>query len=438
VPINYAKRREKFISALGGLAAVIPGAEAQRHHADVEFPFRQDSDFWYLTGFDEPGAVALFLPHRPENPFVLFVPAKDPLAEVWDGFRWGVDGAVGRFGADLAHPLEQLAELLPQYLEGAEGLCFRVGRHAAIESLVLKSWAQQLDRAPRRGQGADCLVAPCPILHSMRLRKEAEELVQLREAARISAEAHELARLAVQPGMNETQVRALIEQHFVANGCRGCAYPSIVAGGDNACILHYTANNAVLKAGDLLLIDAGCSLHDHYNGDITRTFPINGRFSPEQRALYEVVLSAQQAAVDQVKPGNSAEHVHETAVRVLVAGLRSLGLLKGDVDGLIEQGAYRHLYMHRTGHWLGLDVHDVGAYRLGEHPVELEESMVLTVEPGLYVSDRLPVPDGQPQIESRWKGIGIRIEDDVAVTATGCEVLTAAALKAPADMEKQG
>lgn len=436
MPINYAERRNKFLLVLGDVAAIIPAAQAQCHHADVEFPFRQDSDFWYLTGFDEPGSVALFLPHRLENPFVMFVPAKDPLAEVWDGFRWGVEGAVAQFGADLAHPLEQMDELLPRYLEGAGGLCFRVGKNSPLENLVLRSWAQQLDRAPRRGHGADRLIAPCPILHKMRLRKEQEELQRLREAARISAEAHELVRKNVQPGMNEMVVKAMLEQHFVANGARGCAYPSIVAGGDNACVLHYTANNDQLRDGDLLLIDAGCSLQDHYNGDITRTFPINGRFNPEQRALYEIVLAAQLAAIDQVRPGNSAEDVHNTAVRVLVEGLCDLGLLKGDLDGLIEQGAYRHLYMHRTGHWLGLDVHDVGAYRLGEHPVKLEEGMVLTVEPGIYVSDRLPVPEGQPQIEARWKGIGIRIEDDVAVCANGCEVLTASALKALADMEK--
>jgi Xaa-Pro aminopeptidase len=209
-----------------------------------------------------------------------------------------------------------------------------------------------------------------------------------------------------------------------------------VAGGDNACVLHYTANSAQLNAGELLLIDAGCSLNDYYNGDITRTFPIDGRFSGEQRALYELVLAAQEAAVAAVGPGQTAEAVHGTAVRVLVEGLRQLGLLVGEVDGLIEQGAYRHLYMHRTGHWLGLDVHDVGAYRLGEHPVQLEPGMVLTVEPGLYVSDRLPVPEGQPAIDPRWKGIGIRIEDDVAVTDHGREVLTASALKSVAAMER--
>jgi len=209
-----------------------------------------------------------------------------------------------------------------------------------------------------------------------------------------------------------------------------------VAGGDNACVLHYTANNTELRDGDLVLIDAGCSLVDYYNGDITRTFPVGGRFSAEQRALYELVLAAQEAAVAAVAPGQTAEGVHDTALRVLVQGLVELGLLVGEVDGLIEQGAYRHLYMHRTGHWLGLDVHDVGAYRLGEHHVELEPGMVLTVEPGLYVSDRLPVPVGQPAIDARWKGIGIRIEDDVAVTERGHENLTAAALKSVAAMER--
>ncbi|MEY4745792.1 MAG: hypothetical protein RLZZ442_384, partial [Cyanobacteriota bacterium] len=330
----------------------------------------------------------------------------------------------------------ELEQRLPDYLRGAEGIAFRVGKHPKVEPLVLAAWAAQLDRAPRSGRAALGLVAPCPLLHELRLRKGPEELERMREAARISAEAHELARQVVRPGLNERQVQAVIEQHFLEQGARGPAYGTIVAGGDNACVLHYIANNAPLNDGDLLLIDAGCSLADYYNGDITRSFPINGRFSGEQRALYELVLAAQEAAVDSVAPGFSAEGVHETALRALVAGLLDLGLLAGSLDGVIEQGAYRHLYMHRTGHWLGLDVHDVGAYRLGEHHVELEPGMVLTVEPGLYVSDRLPVPDGQPEIEARWKGIGIRIEDDVAVTAHGHENLTAAALKSPAALER--
>jgi len=436
VTISYAARRQLFLDALEGQAAVIPAAQQMQHHADVEFPFRQNSDFWYLTGFDEPGAVALFLPHRPENPFVLFVPPKDATAEVWEGFRWGTEGAIEQFGADLAHPLDQLEALLPGYLEGADGICFRVGRHTAVEPLVLRCWAQQLDRASRSGQAPRQLTAPCPILHALRLRKDPEELERLRLAARISSEAHELARAFTRPGQNEAEVRAVLDQHFLASGSRGFAYPSIVAGGDNACILHYTANNAPLRDGDLLLIDAGCSLSDYYNGDITRTFPINGRFSGEQRELYSLVLAAQEAAIAEVRPGSTAEAVHDRAVRVLVDGLRQLGLLQGELDGLIEQGAYRHLYMHRTGHWLGLDVHDVGAYRLGDHPVSLEEGMVLTVEPGLYISDRLQPPAGQPSIDERWKGIGIRIEDDVAVSSDGFEVLTAAALKSVEAMER--
>jgi len=435
-PALYADRRDRFLHRLGGAAAVIPAAPLRTHHADVEHAFRQNSDFWYLTGFDEPEAVALFLPHLPENPFVLFVQPKDPAAEVWHGFRWGCEGAVAHYGADLAHPRGELAERLGGYLEGAEGIAFRVGRHPEVEALVLQAWGRQLDRAPRSGQAALGLVAPCPLLHELRLRKSAAELERMRQAARISAEAHELARQVARPGLSERQVQAVVEQHFLEQGARGPAYGSIVAGGDNACVLHYTANSALLQDGDLLLIDAGCSLGDYYNGDITRTFPIGGRFSAEQRALYALVLAAQEAAVAAVAPGQTAEGVHDTAVRVLVEGLIELGLLAGSVDGVIEQGAYRHLYMHRTGHWLGLDVHDVGAYRLGEHHVALEPGMVLTVEPGLYVSDRLAVPEGQPAIEARWKGIGIRIEDDVAVTDQGHEVLSAAALKATAAMER--
>ena len=436
-PSTFAQRRQRFFAQLGEAAAVIPAAALVTHHADCEWPFRQNSDFWYLTGFDEPEAVALFLPHRPEGErYVLFVQPREASAEVWNGFRWGTEGAVAEFGADLAHPRSELEQRLPDYLRGAEGIAFRVGKHPKVEPLVLAAWAAQLDRAPRSGRAALGLVAPCPLLHELRLRKGPEELERMREAARISAEAHELARQVVRPGLNERQVQAVIEQHFLEQGARGPAYGTIVAGGDNACVLHYIANNAPLNDGDLLLIDAGCSLADYYNGDITRSFPINGRFSGEQRALYELVLAAQAAAVASVAPGFSAEGVHETALRVLVAGLLDLGLLAGSLDGVIEQGAYRHLYMHRTGHWLGLDVHDVGAYRLGEHHVELEPGMVLTVEPGLYVSDRLPVPDGQPEIEARWKGIGIRIEDDVAVTAHGHENLTAAALKSPAALER--
>ncbi len=427
-PSIFKKRRERFISCLAGRAAIIPAASSVVHHADCEYPFRQNSDFWYLTGLDEPDAVALFLPHRPEGErFVLFVQPRDPAQEVWYGFRWGVDGALGHFGADKAHPLSEFPSRLGEYLTGAEAIAFRIGKHPKVEPLVLKVWAEHLDQAPRVGSAAFRLEAPCPLLHELRLRKQPDEVDRMREAARIGAEAHELARELARPGMNERQVQGLIEKHFVDQGARGPAYGSIVAGGDNACVLHYASNNQQLKDGDLLLIDAGCSLVDYYNSDITRTFPINGKFSGEQKALYEVVHSAQKQAISCVTPGCQAEEVHTTAVRNLVEGLVELGLLTGNVDGVIEQGAYRHLYMHRTGHWLGLDVHDVGAYRLGEYHVKLEPGMILTVEPGIYISDRLCVPEGQPEIQDRWKGIGIRIEDDILVNESGHEVLTSAA-----------
>jgi Xaa-Pro aminopeptidase len=383
-PGIHALRRGRFIEQLGAAAAVIPAAALTTHHADCEWPFRQDSDFFYLTGFDEPDAVALLLPHRPEGErFILFVQPKDPAAEVWTGFRWGTEGAVERYGADVAHPLDQLQERLPGYLNGAEAIAFRIGRHPAVEPLVLAAWGRQLDTYARSGEAALGLVAPTPILHRLRLRKDPHELERLREACRISAEAHELAREMTNPGMRESEVQAAIEAHFRASGARGPAYGSIVAGGDNACVLHYTANTAPLQDGDLLLIDAGCSVEDYYNGDITRTFPVNGRFSAEQRELYSLVLAAQESAIAMVRPGGTAEDVHNTALRTLVEGLVDLGLLIGDPDGLIERGDYRHLYMHRTGHWLGLDVHDVGAYRLGERPAALETGFVLTVEPGL-------------------------------------------------------
>ncbi len=434
---TYSERRNCFLEKLTGTAAVIPAASLVPHHADCDYPFRQNSDFWYLTGLDEPDAVALFLPHRPlGEQFILFVLPKEPGAEVWNGFRWGVEGAVERFGADIAHPLGEFQSKLGDYLKGAEGIAFRIGKHPKIEPIVLQVWTEQLDQAQRNGYSSKFLVPPCPLIHQLRILKQPQELERMRETAQISAEAHELARQHTRPGMNERQVQAIIEQYFLEKGARGPAYGSIVAGGDNACVLHYTSNNAPLLDGDLLLIDAGCSLVDYYNGDITRTFPINGRFTGEQKALYEVVLEAQQSAIDSVVPGQNAESVHLTAVRVLVEGLLDLGLLKGSVDSLIAQGAYRHLYMHRTGHWLGLDVHDVGAYRLGEYPVELESGMVLTVEPGIYVSDRLPVPIGQPEIADRWKGIGIRIEDDVVVSGGTPEILTAGAVKSVEELQR--
>ena len=432
----FETRRQKFMHFLGGNAAVIPAAKLVTHHADCDYPFRQNSDFWYLTGFDEPDAVALFLPYKPKGEqYILFVHSNHPEKEVWTGFSWGEEGVMSHFGVDIAHSLEDFPRLLGDYLLGAEGIAFRVGKDPSLDSLLLRTWSEQLDKAQRTGFCASSIFSPCSILHQMRLIKESFELERIREAARISAEAHELVRKVARPGMSERYLQGVIEGHFLQQGARGSAYGSIVAGGDNACVLHYTSNNSILRDGDLLLVDAGCSLFDYYNGDITRTFPINGKFTQEQKSLYEVVLAAQQEAIAAVKPGNNADDVHHSALKILLEGLIELGLLTGNVESLIDSGSYNHIYMHKTGHWLGLDVHDVGAYRLGEYPVELKPGMVLTVEPGLYISDRLPVPKGQPAINSRWKGIGIRIEDDVLVTKESPEVITNQALKSLVDME---
>ncbi len=433
----FSRRRETFCSRLGNHAAIIPAANLVTHHADCEYPFRQNSDFWYLTGFDEPSAVALFLPYRPKGEqYILFVLPKDTHSEVWSGFRWGTEGVVDAFDVDIAHTIEELPKRLGYYLQGADGIAFRIGKHPHIEPLVLKIWADYLEKLPRTGFQPLLMMAPCSILHNMRMRKDRHEIERIRLASKISAEAHELVRASARPGMNERFLQGIIEQYFLQQGTRGPAYGSIVASGDNACILHYISNNSNLEDGDLLLVDAGCSLVDYYNGDITRTFPVNGKFSSEQKALYEIVLAAQKFAISKVCPGNNAEDIHSVALRLIVEGLIDLGLLVGDIDSIIEQEAYKHLFMHRTGHWLGLDVHDVGAYRLGDFHVSLEAGMVLTVEPGIYVSDRLPIPKGQPEINARWKGIGIRIEDDVLVTEKGPDVLTSYALKSLESMQK--
>ncbi|WP_269621784.1 aminopeptidase P N-terminal domain-containing protein [Prochlorococcus marinus] len=433
----YKNHREQFLGKLEGRAAIIPAARMVPHHADCDYPFRQNSDFWYLTGFDEPESVALFLPHRPKGErYILFVLPKISSDEVWNGFRWGVEAVVDQFDVDVSHPLDELENRLWSYLEGADGISFSIGKHPHIEPLVLKIFSEQIERSSRTGAVPFDLTAPSIFLHDLRLRKDDWEIQRMREASSISAKAHEFARQIVRAGMNEREVQAVIEKTFLEEGARGPAYPSIIASGDNACILHYTANNALLRDGELLLIDAGCSMVDYYNSDITRTFPVNGKFTGEQSDLYELVLEAQAKAIDCVLPGKNTEEVHLQAVRVLVQGLVDLGLLKGNVDSLIEQGLYRHFYMHRTGHWLGLDVHDVGAYRLGEYPIPLEAGMVLTVEPGIYISDFFPVPDGQPLIEDRWKGIGIRVEDDVVVTNGKPDILSSNALKLLKEIEE--
>ena len=432
----FYERRKIFLSKLKGKAAILIGANLVQHHADCEYPFRQDSNFWYLTGFDEPDSIALFLPHKDVNEqFILFVNPKDRVSEVWQGFRWGLEGAKEVFNADQSHAISEFADLLPNYLNGADEIVFPLGKNKKIDSIVVDLWEKQLENSSRSGNAPSAIRPPDFYLNEMRLIKSDYEVGRMREAAQISAEAHEFVRANIYSKSNERQLQGLIEGFFLDKGARGPAYNSIVASGDNACVLHYTANNSELNKGDLVLIDAGCSLTDYYNGDITRTFPVGGKFSGEQKAIYEIVLEAQKSAIRNVVTGVDTNHIHKSALKVLIDGLKELKLLRGNTEGIIENGSYRHLYMHKTGHWLGLDVHDVGAYRLGDYEVKLVNGMILTVEPGIYISDRIPVSEDQPEIDERWKGIGIRIEDDILVNDTKPENLTKIALKEISELE---
>ena len=432
----FQDRRKHLLSKLDGKAAIIPGAQLVQHHADCEYPFRQESNFWYLTGFDEPDAIALFLSHKPMGErYILFVHPKNIESEVWNGFRWGTDGAEKVFKADKSHPISEFEKELPYYLMGADEIVFSVGKYSKIEPIVLNLWAKQIDNYSRIGRAPRAIQPLGMYLNQMRLIKSEYEIKRMREAALISAEAHELVRANMGHKKNEKQIQGLLEGFFLEKGARGPAYNSIVASGENACVLHYTANNSELKKGDLLLVDAGCSLQDYYNGDITRTFPIGGKFSGEQRAIYEIVLEAQKKALRSVVTGVSSNDIHNEALKIIVEGLLQINLLSGGVDEIIEKSLYKHFYMHKTGHWLGLDVHDVGAYRLGDYEVLLKNGMILTVEPGIYISDRIPIPEGQPDIPDRWKGIGIRIEDDVLVNDQCPEILSSVACKEISDLE---
>jgi len=431
---EYRHRREQLMQKIGSGTAIIRSAPMAVMHNDVEYNYRQDSDFFYLTGFNEPEAVAVLAPHHDEHRFVLFVQPRDPRQEVWTGYRAGVEGAKERYGADEAYSIEELDAKLPEYLRGADRIFYHLGRDRAFNDTVLRHWQRCIAQYPRTGTGPVALEDPGPILHAMRQIKSDAEMEQMRRAAAIAAEAHIHAQQFAAPGQHEYQVQAEIERIFRMHGAMGPAYPSIVASGPNACILHYVENTRQMQDNELLLIDAGCAV-DYYNSDITRTFPISGRFTAEQRSLYAIVLEAQEKAIAQVQPGNPYNQFHDTAVRILVEGLVDLGLLRGEVDGLIEQEAYKPFYMHRTGHWLGLDVHDVGVYKHGDTWQSLQAGHVVTVEPGLYLGPDIQPVEGQPEVPEQWRGIGIRIEDDVLVTATGHEVLTAAVPKAIADLE---
>ena len=424
-----ARRRRELMRMMGRDAiAIVPAADVCYRNNDVEYDYRQDSDFYFLTGFEEPEAVAVLIPGRASGEYVLFCRDRDPTREMWDGTRAGPEGAVERYGADDAFPIGDIDEILPGLLEPRSRVFYTMGLSADFDSQVI-SWVNGLRAQARKGlHSPQEFVALDHVLHDMRLTKSSVEIAWMRRAADIAVAAHQRALHRVAPGVMEYEVAADILHEFHSHRAQA-SYAPIVGGGENTCVLHYRANSAVLKDGDLILIDAGCE-YEYYASDITRTFPVNGRYSPPQRALYEVVLEAQYAAIEQVRVGNHWNDPHEAAVRVITTGLVRLGLLSGKVPKLIKDGAYRRYFMHRTGHWLGMDVHDVGDYRVGDVWRALEPGMALTVEPGIYV----PATDRQAPKE--FRGMGIRIEDDVVVTRGEPKVLTQALVKTPDDIEK--
>ena len=433
---EYQNRRQTLMEKIGQGTAIFRSAPTAVMHNDVEYPFRQDSDFYYLTGFDEEEAVLVLAPHHEEHQFILFVQPKDLEKETWTGYRIGVEAAKEKFGADEAYPIKELEEKLPQYIQKADCIYYHFGRDEGFNQQVLKHWQNLVAKYPKTGIAPSAISESNFILHPLRQVKSSEELSLIRKAVDIATEAHNRAKELAQVGKYEYEIQAEIEYIFSKNGAVSPAYPSIVASGENACILHYIENKKQLQENDLLLIDAGCC-YEYYNSDITRTFPVSGKFTGEQKAIYEIVLEAQLKAIAEVKPGNTYNQFHDTAVRVLVEGLLDLGILQGDIEEIIKEEKYKPYYMHRTGHWLGLDVHDVGGYKLGEeHWQTLQPGNILTVEPGLYLSPHAKPVEGQPELPERWRGIGVRIEDDVLVTPDGNEVLSAGVPKAIDEMEQ--
>jgi Xaa-Pro aminopeptidase len=425
---EFIRRRKQLMRMMGrDSIAIIPTAPERTRNRDVEFPFRADSDFYYLTGFPEPEAVAVLAPGRKHGEYLLFCRERDPQMETWTGRRAGTAGAVESWDADDAFPIGDIGDILPGLLERCDRVFYTMGNDPAFDRRIL-DWVNRLRQGGRAGTRApDEFISLEHLLHDMRLYKSRSEVRVMRTAAKVACRAHRRAMQACRPGMHEYGIEAELLHEFRSAGMVP-AYSSIVGGGENGCILHYTANASELCDGDLLLIDAGAE-YDCYASDVTRTFPVNGRFSEAQRALYEVVLAAQLAAISKVAPGNHWNAPHAAAVRVLTRGLIKLGILKGKPAQLIRQEAYRRFYMHRTGHWLGMDVHDVGDYKVGGEWRVLEPGMVLTVEPGLYI------PAGSRGVSRKWWNTGIRIEDDVLVTRDGHEVLSAAAPKTVAEIE---
>jgi Xaa-Pro aminopeptidase len=426
---EYARRRKALMAQMEpNSIAILPAAPVYIRNRDVEHVYRQDSDFQYLSGFPEPEAVIALIPGREHGEYVLFCRERDPERELWDGLRAGQDGAIGQYGADDAFPIGDIDDILPGLIEGRERVYYAMGTNQEFDRHLM-DWINVIRSKARQGaQPPNEFVALDHLLHDMRLYKSAAEVKVMKEAARISARAHIRAMQASRVGLHEFHLEAELDYEFRKGGAKMPAYGSIVAAGRNACILHYRENDAALKDGDLVLIDAGCEI-DCYASDITRCFPVNGRFSPEQKAIYELVLAANEEAFKHIAPGKHWNEAHEATVRVITAGLVELGLLQGEVDELIAAEAYKPFYMHRAGHWLGMDVHDVGDYKVGGEWRVLEVGMAMTVEPGIYIAVN------NTKVAKKWRGIGVRIEDDVVVTRNGCEVLSLGVPKTVGEIE---
>lgn len=427
-PAEYRQRRDALMAQLPANAAVIlPSASLVTRSNDSEYAFRQNSDFYYLTGIDEPDALLVLLPDREAGQSVVFCQDRDPTMEAWTGRRLGAQGVVAEHGVDQAFENAEREATLATLLSGREWLYLPLGNAEA--QAIADTALAEATTGQRRGRPAlKGWVDTDPLIHAMRQMKSAAEIALLRHAALISAHAHVRAMRVTRPGLSEYQLQAELEHEFVWQGGSGPAYSTIVGGGANACVLHYIENSAPLTSGELVLIDAGAEF-ELYAGDITRTFPVSGRFDDAQRALYQVVLDAQERAVGAIQPGATLAEIHQGVVADLTAGLIALGLLDGELQTCIDEQRYRRFYLHSTSHWLGLDVHDVGRYRLDEEtPLPLAPGMVLTVEPGLYIPD-------EPDIPAAFRGIGVRIEDNVVVTAQGHDVLTDQVPKRIADIE---
>lgn len=411
-------RREEFMRRIKGGVAIFPSAPTTVRNNDVEHEYRQDTDFYYLTGFEEPASVAVLAPESPSHRFVLFVQPKDREREVWTGWRAGEEGAVKDYGADAAFTSDKLGEKLFSLVERADRIYYRWGGDPSFDLKMVDLLRRCQRERQRNGRGPTSVIDPAEVLHEMRLIKTESDLELLRRAIDISSEGHLAALRAIRPGVNEYEIEAVLRYVFRKNGSPRAGYPPIVASGANATVLHYITNNRRIEEGDLLLIDAGTE-YGYFTGDITRTYPVGDSFTEDQAAVYQIVLDAQLEAIKAVRPGATFIEPHDRAVRVLTEGMARLGLLEGEVEKLIEEEAYKKFYMHRTSHWLGMDVHDAGPYKVADEWRKLEPGMVLTIEPGLYIAEDLE------DVDPRYRGIGVRIEDDVLVTADGNEVLSA-------------